>query len=45
MLPFHHGVRSKRSHGSLTGPEERANVEHPFVIEHLERAVDFNSGR
>jgi hypothetical protein len=34
-LRFLCGVRSKRSHGSSTGREARANVGRPFVTEHL----------
>jgi hypothetical protein len=43
MLPFLHGVRSKQSHGSSTGPEGTANVARPFVIEHLKCAVGFGN--
>jgi hypothetical protein len=35
-LRFLHGVLSKRNHGSLKGPEERANVGHLFVTDHLQ---------
>ena len=35
ILRFLCGVRSKRSHGSSTGREARANVGHPFATEHL----------
>ena len=43
MPPFLHDVRSKRSRGPSTGPEGRANVGRPFVIEHLKRAVSFGN--
>ena len=35
-LRFHHGVLSKPSHGSLKGPEEKANVGRLFATDHLQ---------
>ena len=43
MPPFLHGVRSKRSRGSLTGLEGRANLVCLFVAEHLERVLSFRN--
>ena len=43
MLPFLHGVRSKQSRGSLTGPEGRANLVCLFVAERLERVLSFRN--
>ena len=42
---FQYGVLSKRSRGFSKGQEVRANVEHPFVVEHLQRSVSLGSGR
>jgi hypothetical protein len=43
MLPFLHGVRSKQSRGSLTGPEGRANLVCLFVAERLKRVLSFRN--
>jgi hypothetical protein len=42
ILRFLYGVRSKRSHGSSTGQEARANSGRPFATEHLKRTVNWN---
>ena len=41
----HYGVLSKRSRGFSKGQEVRANVEHPFVVGHLQGSVGLGSGR
>jgi hypothetical protein len=40
-----YGVLSKKSRGFPKGQEVRANVEHPFVVGHLQGSVGFGSRR
>jgi hypothetical protein len=45
ILRFLYGVHSKRSHGSSTGREARANFVRLFVTEHLKRTFNWNERR
>jgi hypothetical protein len=40
MRKFQYGVLSKQRRGFSKGQEVRANVEHPFVVGHLQGSVD-----
>jgi hypothetical protein len=41
---FQYGVFSKQNRGFLKDQEVRANVEHPFVVGHLQSSVSLASG-
>ena len=43
MLQFHHVVLPKRSCGSSTGQGERASVERPFAVDHLQDTVSLGN--
>jgi hypothetical protein len=44
-LRFHHDVLSTPSHGSLKGPEERANAGRLFATDHLQSMFGLGKGR